>query len=97
MHMDREGHFKLLKSTITGVNVFGEENVSEATKKNFKIGQRGNAEKIAFFHFWPSFFLGPPKGLILAPKGPFGGPGGPRWAPGVQNWSQLLPIGPTKM
>ena len=52
-HMDREGHFKLSKSTITGVNVFGEENMSEATKKICKIRLLQDFEKIAFFHFWP--------------------------------------------
>ena len=54
--MDREGHFKLLKLPISSVNVFGEENVSEATKKICKIRTLQDFEKIAFFHFWP--FLG---------------------------------------
>ena len=65
-HMDREGHFKLLKSTITGVNVFGEENVSEATKKICKIRTLEDFEKIAFFHFWPFLAIfGPFLGALL--------------------------------
>ena len=75
--MDREGHFKLLKLPISSVNVFGEENVSEATKKICKIRLLQDFEKIAFFHFWPFLAIfGPFLGALLLFWGEFHAFGG---------------------